>query len=157
VPDSPFAILTAVVAPAILTNACSVVALGTANRVARVVDHTKEANNALATLPADHADRNYYLHQLELLDARGQMLARALRFFYFALGAFAASALIAVLGSILTAWDLNLGFQGMATVGILVGSSAVGSLVYGCALMVREMRLAIDNMFEIAHLRVKPK
>ena len=34
---NPFAVLTAVVAPAILTNACSVLALGTSNRLARVV------------------------------------------------------------------------------------------------------------------------
>ena len=35
--DNPFAALTAVVAPAILTNASSILALGTGNRVARVV------------------------------------------------------------------------------------------------------------------------
>ena len=38
---NPFAVLTAVVAPAILTNACSVLALGTSNRLARVVDRTR--------------------------------------------------------------------------------------------------------------------
>jgi hypothetical protein len=38
--DNPFAVLTAVVAPAILTNASSVLSLGTGNRIARVVDRT---------------------------------------------------------------------------------------------------------------------
>ncbi len=37
VANNPFAILTAIVAPAILTNACSVLALGTSNRLGRVV------------------------------------------------------------------------------------------------------------------------
>jgi len=35
VSDSPFAVLTAVVAPAVLTNASSVLCLGTGNRLAR--------------------------------------------------------------------------------------------------------------------------
>src|SRR5271157_4475553 len=39
--SNPFAVLTAVVAPAILTNASSVLALGTSNRLARVVDRTR--------------------------------------------------------------------------------------------------------------------
>ena len=39
--DNPFAVLTAIVAPAILTNACSVLSLGTSNRIARVVDRTR--------------------------------------------------------------------------------------------------------------------
>ena len=37
---SPFAVLTAIVGPAILTNASSVLCLGTSNRIARVVDRT---------------------------------------------------------------------------------------------------------------------
>ena len=38
---SPFAALTIIVAPAILTNAASVLSLGTGNRIARVVDRTR--------------------------------------------------------------------------------------------------------------------
>jgi len=47
---NPFAVLTAVVAPAILTNACSVLALGTSNRLARVVDRTRVVARELAAL-----------------------------------------------------------------------------------------------------------
>ena len=39
--NNPFAVLTAVVAPAILTNASSVLALGISNHLARVVDRTR--------------------------------------------------------------------------------------------------------------------
>lgn len=48
--DNPFAVLTAVVAPAILTNACSVLCLGTGNRIARVVDRTRVITAELASL-----------------------------------------------------------------------------------------------------------
>ena len=48
VADNPFAVLTAIVAPAILTNASSVLALGTSNRLARVVDRTRVVAAELA-------------------------------------------------------------------------------------------------------------
>lgn len=152
--ENPFAVLTAVVAPAILTNACSVLALGTANRVARVVDRTRALNASLAELAPGHADQGDYRRQLERLNVRGRLLVRALRLFYFALGAFAASALVAVLGSVLTAWDLDFGFRAAAALGLALGAAGVAGLVTGCALMVRETKLAIDTMSELAQLHL---
>ena len=38
---NPFAILTFIAAPAVLTNASSVLALGTSNRFARAIDRTR--------------------------------------------------------------------------------------------------------------------
>ena len=46
----PFAILTVVVAPAVLTNASSVLALGTNNRLTRVADRTHAVTPQLARL-----------------------------------------------------------------------------------------------------------
>jgi hypothetical protein len=46
----PFSILTVVVAPAVLTNASSVLALGTNNRLARVADRTHAVTAQLAKL-----------------------------------------------------------------------------------------------------------
>ena len=48
VANNPFAVLTAIVAPAILTNACSVLALGTSNRLGRVVDRTRVVASDIA-------------------------------------------------------------------------------------------------------------
>lgn len=104
--ENPFAVLTAVVAPAILTNACSVLSLGTANRVARVVDRTRVLGDLAAVRDSKHPHHDHYRQQLERLQIRGKLLVRALRLFYFSLGAFAASALIAVIGSALTTWEL---------------------------------------------------
>src|SRR6266567_3733024 len=53
---NPFAVLTAIVAPAILTNASSVLALGTSNRLARVVDRTRIVAAQLAAFAPDTAD-----------------------------------------------------------------------------------------------------
>ena len=54
--NNPFAVLTAIVAPAILTNASSVLALGTSNRLARVVDRTRIVAVHLATLESGGAE-----------------------------------------------------------------------------------------------------
>ena len=59
---NPFAVLTAVVAPAILTNACSVLALGTSNRLARVVDRTRVVARELAAIEpggSSHSQGDY--------------------------------------------------------------------------------------------------
>jgi len=150
--ENPFAILTAVVAPAILTNACSVLSLGTANRVARVVDRTRVISDFEAIRDPKHRDHKHYCSQLDRLQVRGRLLVRALRLFYFALGAFAASALIAVIGSVLTAFELDMSFHVGAVIGLAIGTVAVGCLATGCALMVRETMLAITSMEEAAKL-----
>lgn len=151
--ENPFAVLTAVVAPAILTNACSVLSLGTANRVARVVDRTRALNASLKTMDRNDTDRASVTQQLERLDVRGQLLIRALRLFYFALGAFASSALVAIFGSVLTAWDLPMGFHAAAALGLVIGTSAVGGLATGCALMVRETKIAFEEMSRSARIK----
>src|SRR6516164_6847311 len=102
VAGNPFAVLTAVVAPAILTNASSVFALGTSNRLARVVDRTRVVYADLARSVTDSMEYSEWMEQLEALRLRGRMLLRALRLFYAALGLFAASALVSVGGSIVT-------------------------------------------------------
>ena len=62
--ESPFAALTIVVAPAILTNASSVLCLGTGNRIARVVDRTRALRAELASLPVESERRPSYMLQL---------------------------------------------------------------------------------------------
>ncbi len=141
--DSPFAVLTTVVAPAILTNACSVLALGTSNRIARVVDRVRFISERLMTLAADDPECVYWEGQLAGLRQRARYLFWALRLIYAALGAFASAALIAVLGSALTMAQIPVVFQASAIVGLLVGAAGVIGLAFGCVLMVNEVRLAL--------------
>src|SRR5215216_403425 len=92
--DNPFAILTAVVAPAVLTNACSVLCLGTSNRLARVVDRTRIVTAEIARLGTGSPDHQAWANQLGRLQERAQLLFKALRILYASLGAFAAAALV---------------------------------------------------------------
>ena len=142
----PFSVLTIVVAPAVLTNASTVLALGTNNRLARVADRTHAVSGQLSKLqPADRDYANLAV-QLPVFETRAQLLLRALRCFYLALGLFASSALVAVTGSIAGFSFGRPAFQIAATIGIIFGTCAVASLVTGCIQMIRENQLAVEGI-----------
>jgi Protein of unknown function (DUF2721) len=150
VAGNPFAVLTAIVAPAILTNASSVLALGTSNRLARVVDRTRIVAAKLADLEPGSADHQAWTAQLSPLHLRSQLLVKALRFFYAGLGLFAASALVSVGGSIVAYYGQAALFRAAAMLAVLTGGSAVFGLCAGCVLMVRETQLAVKYLEEEA-------
>lgn len=150
--ENPFAVLTAVVAPAILTNASSVLCLGTGNRIARVVDRTRAIAAEAAAFEPGSSEYQVRLSQLERLQVRAQLLLRALRVFYASLGSFAAAALISIVGSLMVYYDQRIGFQIGAALGLAVGAFGVTGLVSGCVLMVRETRLALQSTTEEAML-----
>jgi hypothetical protein len=141
--ENPFAVLTAVVAPAILTNACSVLALGTGNRVARVVDRTRSIITELTTLTAGSAIYKNRLDQIVRLRKRSRLLLTALRILYASLGGFALCALVSVLGAVTAFYGYSVLFQIAAIAALATGLAAVVGLVSGCVVMVAETRLAL--------------
>ena len=151
--ENPFAVLTAIVAPAILTNASSVLALGTSNRLARVVDRTRVVAAELAGFEAGSEGYQMYSAQLEPLHVRAQTLVRALRLFYAGLGLFATSALVSVCGSIAAYYQQRLIFEVGAALAILSGALAVLGLAFGCVLMVRETQLAVRTLEKEAKIQ----
>ncbi len=154
--DSPFAALTIVVAPAILTNASSVLCMGTANRLARVVDRTRVVSAELAHVAPNADTIVTSRRQLEELRVRWNLVLRALICFYMSLGSFAAAALISLFGSVFTASGLHLVFNFIALLGLLSGTVGVAGLVFGCTIMMQETRLAIQNLAEEAELTARP-
>jgi len=98
-----------------------------------------------------------YTRQLERLAIRGKLLLNAFWIFYASLGAFAATALVAVVGSALSAYDFQVAFHATAIAAFAVGSVRVSGLVVGCAVTVRETRLAITSMAQEIELARAPK
>jgi Protein of unknown function (DUF2721) len=138
----PFSVLTFVAAPAVLTNASSVLALGTNNRLARVADRA----HALTAQMADGRHHEGWAAEHADLHTRAQLLLRALRCFYLGLGLFASSALISIAGSIVVSYGWPSAFQIAAGVGVVCGASAVIALVCGSVLMIRETQLAVKGL-----------
>jgi hypothetical protein len=155
VANNPFAVLTAIVAPAILTNACSVLALGTSNRLGRVVDRTRVVASDIAASKPGSEGSVEWTSQLRALETRTHILLRALRLFYAALGLFASSALISVAGSIAAFYGQRPLFQLGALLAVLSGGCAVVGLSVGCFSMVNETRLAVKSLGEEARMRIK--
>ena len=150
--DNPFAVLTAIVAPAILTNACSVLSLGTGNRLARVVDRTRVIAAEMKSHEPGSAEYLVWLDQLAGVQLRAQLLIGALRAFYAALGAFAATALISVFGGLATYYGRTTLFRWTAIAAIATGTFAIIALVRGTVVVMRETRIAIRNLAEEAKL-----
>jgi hypothetical protein len=148
-PSNPFAVLSFIVAPAILTNSSTVLILSTSNRLARAVDRARALSKELeASLdPASEADEQR-LRELSVVEKRSVLLVRALRVFYLAVSGFASAALLSLAGAILA----ESAPAGIATllgyVVIAAGLVAVGSVVFGSVLLVRETRMAIDTLSE---------
>ena len=145
---SPFAVLTAVVAPAMLTNASAVLSLATSNRLARVVDRHRAIAPKLATA-SDHEAWNVQMQRLEM---RAQFLVKALRNIYAALGLFAAATLLSVVGGLGDFYGAEHLWRGIALVALVAGGVAVASLMLSCVYMVRETRLAVVNLAAEAQL-----
>src|SRR5215217_3074522 len=98
---NPFAILTLIAAPAVLTNASSVLALGTSNRFARAVDRQRQLSSMLENVRKMDGDTlDVRRRQLQITERRAFLLIAALTRFYTSLGAFAASALVSLIGAV---------------------------------------------------------
>ena len=155
VADNPFAVLTLIAAPAVFTNASSVLALGTSNRLARAVDRTRQLAKELHHDQPDNDPPNedtmkMWGRQIDRLQIRASLLVRALSFFYTAIGAFAGASLVSIIAASLAGSSYKLPFAAVATVSVIAGTLGFIGLVMGCSLLVRETRLALISLSEEA-------
>ncbi len=150
---NPFTVLTLIAGPAVLTNASSVLALGTSNRFARAIDRAR----ALSKLLEDKAVNGDPLtlmrvQQLNRTERRAVLMLHALRAFYLALGSFAAASLVSLIGASVAASEHTLVYRSTLLLALVTGVIGVGGLVVGCALLVTDTRLALLNVSEEARL-----
>ena len=101
VAENPFAVLTLIAAPAVFTNASSVLALGTGNRLARVVDRTRQLTKQLRDPAQNASETEMNLRYITRLEQRASLLVRAIGHSYRAIGSFAAPSLISIFGAVL--------------------------------------------------------
>lgn len=147
--SSPFAVFTFLVAPAIMTNACTLLALGTSNRLARAIDRARVISVVLLAVAAGKQVPDGVItpeiaeQQFEPASWRCRVLIRALRSFYLSIGSFAAGTCIAMLGA-------SLGYFGHAEIAtglmvvmlVMVGVGVI-SLVGGSVFLVQETMLTL--------------
>lgn len=157
--ESPFSVLTLIAAPAVLTNASSLLTLGTSNRLARAVDRARDLTNQLEKETDHHSPAAVFrARELSMVQRRMAMLIRALQAFYLAVGSFASAALISLIGALVSPYlasSLGIAIQVIAG---LAGLLAVGALGRGSLLLVAETRVAVIAIQErIAQVQDKLK
>lgn len=150
--DNAFTSLTFIAAPAVLTNASSVLALGTSNRFARAVDRARELARRITDSAASTQtpEDEIMSRMFERMQLRTLFLIKALRCFYTALGCFASSALVSLIGACVYNTQHHLVYLAAIALGLIVGTCGVGSMVYGSTLLVRETQLTVVNLSEEA-------
>src|SRR5262245_57055456 len=106
---NPFAVLSLIVAPAILTNACTVLAMSTSNRLARASDRARELSRQLEAHDAAQSPESARrLRELKVAEERSLLLMRALRAIYLAIGSFAFATLASLVGAVAAGLDVGL-------------------------------------------------
>lgn len=142
--QSPFIALTFVAAPALLTNASSVLALSTINRMLRTRDSMNQLFQESET-PNMSSDRiAYFDRQVGRVERQAVLLLRALYLIYIALAAFASATLVTLLGAGLNGFvDANT-VRVFAGLGVAMGVVGVAGLVCGsgCLLSATQISLA---------------
>jgi hypothetical protein len=148
--QSPFAVLTFIAAPAILTNAASVLAMSTINRMLR----TRERMHQLFKESEDGATAREarFAGQVARVEQQGLFLLRALHWIYVSIGSFAAASLVTLIGAGVGQLGSDFLMRVIVGLGLLLGISGVSGLIGGCVNLFKATQLSLVNIREEAEL-----
>lgn len=149
---NPFAVMTFIAAPALLTNASSVLALSTTNRMLRTRDRMQELFAKSEAGGLTGAEGVRLVNQVDRVELQAGLLLRALHSIYLALGSFAGATLFTLLGAALAQFQGALWFSLLAWLGLGLGFLGIGGLVIGSGCLFRATQLSLVNIAEEAAL-----
>jgi hypothetical protein len=149
---NPFAVLSLIAAPAILTNAASVLAQSTSTRFLRAAERMRELSKRLEGEARSAALTDLLLVQVNRVERQAVMLLTALHAAYLALGSFASASLISILGAGLASTSFVVAFRVLVALSLLVGFVGAGGMVWGCFNLLGATRLAMLTVSEEAAL-----
>lgn len=145
----PFAALSLIVAPAILTNAASLLVMSTSNRLARAVDLTRELARELeGTSAAGNPESGRRLRELAGAEARSLLLVRALRAVYLAMAGFGSATFVSLIGVVLVRGPGTATDRAIELLALLAGIVGIGGILWAAMLLVRETRIAVATLAE---------
>jgi len=147
-PTNPFAILTLISAPAVLTNASCVLLFGTGNRYGRAIDRVHELADVFeARANLDETELRLRIRQLSAAETRTLLIVRALTCFYSAVAGFVASTLASLMGAALVSAGIKRGVDLSFALSLIAGSLGVFAMIAGA------MTLALETRFSFRVLR----
>ena len=150
--QSPFAVVTFIVAPALLTNASSVLAMSTTNRMLRTRDRMSELYAQSEKGDLTNGESAHLIVQAERVENQALLLLVGLRAIYVALGAFAAATLVTLLAAVIEQAHILTWIQPLTGLGILLGMVGVGGLITSTMNLFRATRISLANLSEEASI-----
>jgi hypothetical protein len=147
-PVNPFAILTFISAPAVLTNASCVLLFGTGNRYGRAIDRVHELAEMIDSGERAADELQLRIRQLQAAEARTSLIVRALTCFYAAVAGFVASTLVSLIGAVLVSAKLPVGIAASFSLAFLCGLAGVAGMIAGALMLVRETRYSFRVLRE---------
>jgi Protein of unknown function (DUF2721) len=148
-PTNPFAVLTFISAPAILTNASCVLLFGTGNRYGRAIDRVHELSEIVQkSTGADEAELRLRIRQLEAAETRTLLIVKALTSFYTAVAGFVGSTLISLIGAVLVYTQINRWIALSFALAFLSGTIGVFAMIAGAMMLSRESRFSFRILRE---------
>ncbi len=147
-PSNPFAILTFISAPAVLTNASCVLLFGTGNRYGRAVDRVHELADAIQGGSMESGEQNFRVRQLGSAERRTLLIVRALTCFYTAVASFVFSTLISLVGAVLVSLQNSRAVNLTFVLAFLAGALGVLAMITGALMLVRETRYSFAMLRE---------
>jgi len=148
--SNPFAVLSLIGAPAILTNAASVLAMSTSNRFLRASERMRALAARLDSGAETEAVRAMLIVQVGRVERQAVLLLHGLGAAYVALGSFASASLISILGAALASSPFHAGALTAVALALTAGIVGAGGLVTGCFNLFRATRLSMLNIAEEA-------
>ena len=148
---NPFSVLSWIIAPALLTNASTLLVLSTGNRLARAVDRARELSKQLedeVDLASPKAIRR--LKELTATEQRSLMLLAGLRSIYIASGSFASATLVSIFGAAIVPLGAGTLVRVLEACAAVAGLLAIGALIYGSVIFMRETRIVVQVLQERA-------
>lgn len=148
---NPFALLTLIAAPAVLTNAASLLALSTSNRFLRAGERLRAVITKVEKSESKE-DKRFWLTHVGRIEKQASLLLGGLRAIYVALGSFVLTSLVSIFGAALAAAQAHPWDTFMMVAALIIGLIGAGAIVFGCTNLFRATRLSLININEEAQL-----
>jgi len=148
-PTNPFAILTFISAPAVLTNAACVLLFGTGNRYGRAIDRVHELADVVeGRANLDESELRLRIRQLSAAETRTLLIVRALTCSYSAVAGFVASTLVSLIGVGLVSAGIKRGVDSCFALSLIAGSIGVFAMIAGAVMLALETRFSFQVLRE---------
>jgi hypothetical protein len=149
---SPFAVLTFIVAPALLTNATCLLALSTANRMLRARERMHGLFEKSETAGLSEDERARLRNEANRVEKQSLHLLKGLRSIYVALGGFVLATFVTLLGAPLAQVEGGQWFRITAVCGMLLGGIGVCGIVNGSFHLFQATQISMINIREEAEM-----